>query len=242
MNKRYTHKEVLDRFGNSSNELTTIATKYNSTKITDPECVQYCHYYDRHLNHLRAKPVKVLEIGVKDGDSLKMWKDYFPQGEICGLEYNPEPLKDFAEDRVRVYIGDQTDTSLLEKIAEEVGPFDLIIDDASHVVEHQQISFEYLFKNSLKPGGLYIVEDLGTSYWKAWGGGLKKPTNTIEYLKSLIDNINFRFYKGGRTQYVGIPEDSEVDASYYDRNVVGLSFYKGCCIVEKGDNPLEVER
>tara|TARA_R110002020_G_scaffold78506_2_gene197407 strand:- start:3810 stop:4535 length:726 start_codon:yes stop_codon:yes gene_type:complete len=241
MNKRYTHQEVLEKFGNSENELVQIATKYNSTKITDPECVQYCHFYDRHLSHLRDKAVKILEIGVKDGDSLKMWKDYFRQGEVCGLEFNPEPLKGFSEDRVKVYIGDQTDLSLLEKISEESGPFDIILDDASHVVDHQIISFEYLFKNSLKEGGLYIVEDLGTSYWPKWGGALRKPTTAIEYLKSLVDNINFRFHKGDRTQYVGIPEDSKIDASYYDRNVVGLSFYKGCCIVEKGDNPLKVE-
>jgi len=173
---------------------------------------------------------------------LNMWKDYFPMGHIYGLEYNADPLREFKAERVKVFIGDQTDLNLLQRVCEEAGPFDVIIDDASHIVEHQIISFEYLFKNGLRDGGLYIIEDLGTSYWPKWGGGLKKPTTAIEYLKDLIDGVNFRFHKGGRQEYVGIPDDSEVNASYFDRNVIGLSFYKGTCVVEKGDNPLSVDR
>ena len=242
MNKRYTHQEVLKKFGNSENELIQIATRYNSTKITDPECVQYCHFYDRHLSHLRTQAPKILEIGVKHGDSLNMWKDYFPMGHIYGLEYNEAPLRDFEAERVKIYIGDQTDLDLLQKICEEVGRFDVIIDDASHVVEHQITSFEYLFQHGLKDNGLYIIEDLGSSYWPKWGGGLKKPSTAIEYLKDLVDSLNFRFHKGGRQEYVGIPENNEVNPSYFDRNVVGLSFYKGTCVVEKGDNPLTVDR
>lgn len=239
MNKRYTRAEVLEKFGNVDNDLVKIATKYNSTKITDPECIQYCEFYDRHFRHLRDKPMKILEIGVKEGDSLLMWKDYFHKGEIFGLEYNPEPLIDFSHEKIRVYIGDQTDLHLLSQITEEAGPFDIIIDDASHVVSHQQASFDFLFPKALKSGGLYVMEDLCTSYWEKWGGGLRRPESTIEFLKDMVDGLNYRFFKGGRKQYVGIPEPKKVQASYLDKNVVGLSFYKNCCVIEKGTNPLE---
>ena len=239
LNKRWNREEVISQFSQSDNELVKIATQYPSTKITDPEICHYCELYDFHFNKLKNKKLKILEIGVKDGDSLLIWKEYFKNSLIFGLEYNPEPLKDYSHDKIEVFIGDQSDVEVLKHITESAGPFDIIIDDASHIMTHQQISFNYLFPQALKDTGTYVIEDLGTSYWKDWGGGLLEPGATIEFLKSLIDGVNYRFHKGNRKQYVGIPSADKVDSTYLDEHITGLSFYKGICFIQKGTNPKE---
>ena len=240
LNKRWNREEVSSRFRDSNNALVKIASRFNSTKITDPECCHYCDAYVQHFERIRTEPMHILEIGVKEGDSLLIWKEYFPNSLIFGLEYNPIPLKGFSHEGIHVFIGDQSDVAILEKVSEEAGPFDIIIDDASHVMEHQQISFNHLFQHSLKDNGIYVIEDLGCSYWPDWGGGLRKPTATIEFLKNFIDGINYRFHRGGRTQYVGIPDANEIQSTYFDEHITGLSFYKGMCFIQKGYNPRDV--
>jgi len=237
LNRWHTPEEVKLYFSNSINDLERIASHTHSSKVYDPECARYCEWYAKHFNERRNQRLRILEIGVKNGDSLLMWKEYFPNSKIFGLEYNPEPLVDFNHEDIEVFIGDQSDVELLERIAKEAGPFDIIIDDASHVMEHHQISFNYLFVNALnKDGGVYVIEDLGTSYWAQYGGGLLRETATIEVMKNLVDNINYRFYKGDRKEYVGIPPHDKTDATYFDLNVEGISFYKGMCFIQKGNN------
>jgi hypothetical protein len=241
LNKRWTQQEAIEKFGNSENNLHRIAVQFNSTKITDPECSHYCEFYVQHFKDRKDENLKILEIGVKEGDSLLMWKEYFPNSNIVGLELNPEPLKNFRHDRVKIYFGDQADTSLLKEVCQNEGPFDIIIDDASHINEHHQISFEYLFEKGLSNNGIYVIEDLGTSYWSPWGGALKKKDATIEFMKDLVDNINFRFHKGNRDDYVGIPPADDLSLSYFDLNITGISFHKGMCFVQKGPNPADIE-
>tara|TARA_R100000657_G_C4659908_1_gene103724 strand:- start:462 stop:1193 length:732 start_codon:yes stop_codon:yes gene_type:complete len=241
LNKRWTREEAVEKFGDSENELHHIALQTSSTKITDPECSHYCDFYAQYFKDRKNDNLKILEIGVKEGDSLLMWKEYFPNSSIVGLEINPEPLKSFSHDRIKLYFGDQTDTSLLQEICKNEGPFDIIIDDASHVNEHHQVSFAHLFENGLANNGIYVIEDLGTSYWSPWGGGLKKKDSTIEFMKELVDSVNFRFHKGERDHYVGIPKLSENDLTYFDLNVTGVSFHKGMCFVQKGVNPVDIE-
>lgn len=241
LNKRWTREEAAERFGDSENELHRIALQFNSTKITDPECSHYCDFYVQHFKDRKNDNLKILEIGVKEGDSLLMWKEYFPNSNIVGLELNPEPLKNFSHDRVKIYFGDQTNRELLEEICQNEGPFDIIIDDASHINEHHQISFTYLFEKGLSADGIYVIEDLGTSYWSPWGGGLNKKDATIEFMKNLVDSVNFRFHKGERDAYVGIPKINESDLTYFDLNITGISFHKGMCFVQKGINPVDIE-
>ena len=240
LNRWRTQEEVLELYKDSNNPLVKIAIKYNTSKITDPETCHYCSFYDNHFRHIKNRKLKILEIGVKNGDSLLMWKEYFKNSLIFGLEYNPDPLLEFDHDRIKIFIGDQSDLSVLGHVTAEAGPFDIIIDDASHMMDHQQISFDYLFKNSLKDDGIYVIEDLATSYWEKWGGGLGADGSTIEFLKKLVDGVNYRFHKGNRTEYVGIPDGDTVDSSYFDEHIVGVSFYKALCFIHKGDNPKEI--
>jgi len=132
----------------------------------------YTGNYERHLGHLRDKPVRLLELGVYHGGSLLMWNAYFDQGRIVGVDRSPNPLKTLPE-RVRFYQGSQDDDALLDRIAAENAPegFDIVIDDAAHIGTLARASFRNLFDKHLKSGGIYVVEDWGTGYWSTWPDG-----------------------------------------------------------------------
>ncbi|MDQ6867049.1 MAG: class I SAM-dependent methyltransferase [Pseudomonadota bacterium] len=103
-----------------------------------------------------------MEIGVLHGQSIAMWAEYFKHGRIVGLDINPD-TKQYESDRVRIEIADQSNTTDLARIAATHGPFDLIVDDGSHIWNHQILTLRTLFP-FVKAGGYYILEDIDTSY------------------------------------------------------------------------------
>ena len=88
---------------------------------------------------------------------------FFRHGTVIGVDINPS-TKQLAEARISIEIADQSKAQDLARLA-QLGPFDLILDDGSHIWAHQILTFEYLFE-ALAPGGLYVLEDLDTSYGK----------------------------------------------------------------------------
>ena len=118
--------------------------------------------YEKYFKNLREKKLNILEIGVDKGDSLRLWKEYFFNSNICGIDIDK---KDFIIEDVKIYQGNQNDKMLLDKIAQKHGKFDIIIDDGSHVSKHIINSFNYLFDH-LSKNGIYIVEDLQTRFSK----------------------------------------------------------------------------
>ena len=237
MNNWYTQKDVNKLFANSDNDLIKLALTSNSSKLFDPECSHYLDVYNDKFTKLRDRPINILEIGVKDGDSLRLWKQYFhPESKIYGVELNPEPLKNFSQDNTKLFFGSQTDIKFLNKITEEIGKVDIIIDDAGHTANQLITSFNFLFEYGLNDGGTYVMEDLGTSYWHKWSGGINQHGTAINFMKDKVDGLNFRFWKGGRDDYIGKPEISKVDATFQDLNIKSIMFCKALCFIDKGKN------
>jgi hypothetical protein len=170
--------------------LDSLAKKYGTDKSSDVH--NYCVKYEKYLPFNRYQDMNILEIGILDGKSLLTWKDYYYKAKIVGIDINPD-CKQFQnkENDISVEIGSQGNNVFLNDIMREYGPFDMILDDGSHMNEHVIFSFEHLFQ-SLKSGGVYIVEDVSTSYWSWYGGGLNNPMSMMEYFKKLADDINFR--------------------------------------------------
>ena len=143
--------------------------------------------YEKYFEKLRNKKLNILEIGVDKGDSLRLWKEYFINSKICGIDIDK---KDFVIQDVEIIQGDQNDKILLDELAKKYGKFDIIIDDGSHVSKHIINSFNLLFDH-LSQDGLYIVEDLQTSYIPRYGGSrlnlIKKNSSIV--LEML--NINY---------------------------------------------------
>lgn len=152
-------------------------------------CHNYLHKYERYFHFPRDACLNILEIGVFDGASLRMWASYYPNARIIGVDIN-ENCKQYQEGRVSVEIGSQVDSDFLARIVKDYGNFDLIIDDGSHHNSHMIFSFCHLFP-FIKKGGHYVVEDVSTSYWEPYGGGFEKEGSVIEFFKKLVHDVNF---------------------------------------------------
>jgi SAM-dependent methyltransferase len=173
-----------------STNLDTIAKNFGTDKSS--EIHNYCDKYSRYIPFNRYDNLNILEIGVLDGKSLLTWRDYFYRSKVIGIDIEPTSKQyENLSNQIYIEVGSQADDIFLNDVIREHGPFDMILDDGSHMNSHVIFSFEHLFQ-SVKSGGLYIVEDCATSYWEHWEGGFRKETTMIEYFKRLVDDINFR--------------------------------------------------
>lgn len=192
--------EVRDRIGDT--DLERLFCEYSGPRLN--KWLQYLPVYDRYLRPFRAgfpvsggqaRPVRMLEIGVFGGGSLKLWRSYFgAEATIFGIDINPECAQYNGLDG-QVRIGSQADPDFLRQVVEEMGGVDIVLDDGSHVMEHIRASFEVLFP-LLSTGGLYMVEDLHSAYWSSYGGGLKHRNSFIEDIKCMIDDMHHWYHHG----------------------------------------------
>lgn len=133
-------------------ELTCLALKNNTDKATHG----YCPHYERFIGELRLLPITMLEIGVADGSSLRMWRDWMPKAKIYGFDVSDYHCQ--KEKRITVIKGDQGEQHDLEELVKEIGGFHFVVDDGSHDSEDQKVSFTYLWPRLLR-GGWYVIED-----------------------------------------------------------------------------------
>lgn len=182
---------------------------------------QYLEVYERYFAPYRNKNCRVLEIGVQNGGSLQLYQKYFSFAEkIVGVDIDPK-CKRVESGNIYVEIGSQVDRNFLEDVSAAHGPFDIVIDDGSHVFEHQIASFETLFPN-ISPTAVYIVEDTHTSYLPDFGGGVGKQESFIEYGKFVLDQVNSPFF-----EY----EDSKT--AWLAEHLYSVSFYDSMVVFEK---------
>lgn len=187
--------------------------------------LKWLHYFDiyeRHFSAFRDREITFLEIGVFHGGSLQMWKNFFgPKARIIGVDINPQ-CKAFEEDQITIEIGSQEDRTFLKVLAAKYGPFDIVLDDGGHTMSQQIITMEELYPN-VKQDGLYVCEDLHTSYWRDWGGGFRQPWTFIEHAKRLIDDIH--------AWHSHDPESFQ--PTPFTRSAYGLHFYDSILVIEK---------
>ena len=155
-------------------------------------CVKWTNYfpiYDQLFSRFQNQEITFVEIGVKSGGSLHMWRSFFgPKARIIGIDLNPKAKK-FERDGFEIFIGDQADPEFWAKTLDAIGPIDILLDDGGHRFEQQIITTECLLPQ-IKDNGLLVIEDTHTSYMPSFGG----PTefSTIAYAKSFIDALHRR--------------------------------------------------
>jgi hypothetical protein len=191
---------------------------------TDKAGHGYLDVYELYLgpDRLDERIKNVLEIGVHLGASVKMWKEYFPYAEIHGIDNVPQK-KEYEEDRIHIHIGSQEDSAFLTEIGKKISPLNIVIDDGGHMMSQQIKSFFELFP-FVESGGLYIIEDLHTSYHSEFKGS--SVITTVEYLKQMIDDVNMHGYNYGNLKRAILP-------SYYEQSISSIHFHKSLCIIEK---------
>jgi hypothetical protein len=184
--------------------------------------LHFLKIYDDYFKNFKNKKINILEIGVHEGKSLMIWKDYFPKANIIGIDlksYN------FNINRIFTFQGDQTDINFLLGLSRKFKKFDIIIDDGSHVCSHIIKTFGALF-DFLKEDGLYICEDLQTSYWPRYGGSrinLNKKNTSLSFFKTLVDSGNYESYD--RPFY---------KKSKFDGKIKFVHFFQNLVIIKKG--------
>lgn len=183
--------------------------------------IHYFDIYDRHFCRFRNKEITILEIGVSQGGSLQMWKSYFGnKAKIYGIDVDPR-CKAFEEENIQIFIGSQSDRNFLRKVKEQIPPIDILIDDGGHTMKQQIVSFEELF-NHVKEDGVYLCEDLHSSYWLEFGGGHKRSGTFIEYSKNFIDFLHAYHSK-----------QKSLQVNSFTKTVDSVHYYDSIIVVEK---------
>ena len=206
--------------------LKTISKKYKTTK----KMMGYIDIYEKYLAEYKNKIITIFEIGVEDGESLRMFSDYFKKAKLIGLDI---VKKDYKIKNTKIFCGDQSDNQILSNIVSKYKKFDIIIDDGSHVNSDIRNSFNYLFPK-LKYGGIYIIEDLQTSYNPHWGGdgtNFNNKKTTMNFIRSLADKMHYQdidnpFYKkhkfDGKIGYIHIYRNIAIikkEKKFYESNI-----------------------
>jgi len=163
---------------------------FNKSPIKSIKHTTYFSVYDDLFNKFKDKKVVFVEVGVFQGGSLFMWREYFgKQARIIGIDINPGAKK-WEKDGFEIFIGSQSDSKFWEIFFNTIGEVDIILDDGGHTFEQQIITAESVLHN-IKDGGMLVVEDTHTSYMVDYGGA--SNVSFISYAKNMIDGINYRY-------------------------------------------------
>lgn len=207
------------------NKMQLIGEKYKTDKITHHK---YHEIYPTYIEKFYEKSGGIIEIGLepKTGKaSLQMWLELFPNMHIYGLDRG---TPDESTERYTILQCDQSNPDQLDNCVQKIKhPIYFINDDGSHLPEHQLLTFNKLFP-LLEAGGVYIVEDIETSYWTKHGlygyetrYGKGHPKSIIEIFKQAIDGVNMEFSKS---------TDGQVQ---HQKEIASISFAKNCTVVIK---------
>ena len=150
----------------------------------------FTKYYDKIFSHLRNDNIKFMEIGIFNGKSIAMWADYFANGTIYGVDINLKTFNNYSDtlkkdgafnsktltyiipaklknestrfiprNDIKIIECDTFSETFANMVHNDLGEFDVILDDGNHTAKYQYHNFDLLF-DSLKPGGIYVIEDI----------------------------------------------------------------------------------
>ncbi len=179
------------------NRLTEIANQYNTDKGTNVVCDNgfkghgFTEFYYDHIKHLNNPTI--LEMGIWKGASTKMFNEYINREcEIYCIDIDPKRDVSNLGDNVHFYVVDQGNEEQLKNFVKEIGDvkFDIILDDGSHQIYHQMLTYSILRK-LLKKDGMYIMEDLHTSFSEFSSYNYGEETTTLDFFAKFVPYHRF---------------------------------------------------
>jgi 23S rRNA U2552 (ribose-2'-O)-methylase RlmE/FtsJ len=187
-----------------------------------PGIFKWTHYFDiyeRHFSKFLGKTVHVMEVGIYSGGSLRMWRSYFGRNcSVYGVDIE-EACKAYADGSTRIFIGDQQDRDFWERVKAEVPPLDILIDDGGHRAEQQIATLEAMLPH-LRPGGVYLCEDLH---------GELNEFNA--YVQALTSNLHAFRWPPGASLLAS-------RATSFQNTISGVHFYPYVTVIEKSIKPV----
>jgi len=179
-------KKFLDINNNSKLFKSFKKANYRSLKYTN-----YFHIYDELFKNFIDEEIVFVEVGVSNGGSLFMWRDFFgPKARIIGIDFNPTAKK-WEQNGFEIFIGNQADPNFWKEFYLNVGEIDILVDDGGHTNDQQIQTLSHSYKN-IKKGGLIVVEDTHSSYIKEFGN--PSPYSFINFSYNIVEKINQKFF------------------------------------------------
>lgn len=233
MNIKYYYNDITNMDANTSNDFYQYGLESGTDKISHHG---YHFIYPKYISQYKNIPdAAMIEIGIERKCSLQLWKKYFPSAFIYGIDIN---ISDEGE-QYKIFKADQSDITQLNNVNNEMErPVFFVIDDGSHIPEHQIVTFNVFFEKLL-PGGTYIIEDIETSYWTKEGlygyntnYGYRDSKTIVAFFKLLVDDVNSEFLtnenKGIQTSLV-----SDKISDFNRKNISTITFAHNCIIITK---------
>ena len=211
-----------------------------STWKTIPGGHKWHHYFEIYESVFRTmgdRPIRMLEIGVNRGGSSKLWKRSLPNGSIyVGIDINPEcKAHEDVDQNVFIRIGDQSDAEFLSDVADEFGPFDLILDDGSHVCSHMIASFRHLFLPHLRSPGIYMAEDTHSNFWPNFRD---QRYSFLDFSKDLVDLMHAHYFDNASETCFRKSHENRVEATNVPKlaaSIKDVRFFDSIVVIHKND-------
>ena len=209
--------------------LDEIGLKFGTDKASSHH--NYLNFYDSFFGPLRQESLTLLEIGVFQGASLYTWREYFPNAKIIGVDIQLT-CKRLESEQIKIELADQSNLEHLAQLAAKHGPFDIIVEDGSHMWEHQITTLRALFP-FVKNGGYYVVEDLQTNFGalRAQYQGVASES-CVEFLKRWTD-----LYVADDLIEIKAIEDPFLRT--YGRSIDFINFHRRACVIRKRYPPTD---
>ncbi|WP_339051225.1 class I SAM-dependent methyltransferase [Rickettsiella endosymbiont of Xylota segnis] len=199
---------------------------YQHEQNVSDKWVNYFDIYDECFNRHIGNNANVLEIGVQNGGFLQILSKYLKNATLYGVDIDPRVLNLNLESNIHIYNFDITDKHTLKQQFKNI-EFNIIIDDGSHICSDIIQTFK-LFFSKLKPGGVFLIEDLHTSYWQSHGGSYLGADSAIEFFKKFADLLNFYHIKEQHFQ-----KNLSSDDRYIFQWLRSIYFYDSVVVIHK---------
>ena len=184
---------------------------YESVPYLSIKYDSYFPVYEALLQRYVDCKVTIVEVGVFNGGSLFMWRKFFgPKARIIGIDLNPD-AREWEKDGFEIYIGDQSSETFWTELFQKVGKVDVLIDDGGHTNRQQIVTSHYAIQN-INDGGVLIVEDVHTNYFREFGNPSRY--SFVKFAQRIVDGVNSRAYSLHRTY------------AQYSSRVYSVSFFE----------------
>ena len=196
----------------------------------------YFPIYEKYFSKFRQKTPRMLEIGVQNGGSARLFRDWLGAGtHVTGVDIDPACADKAIPGEIDIEIGDQANPEFLKALAGKYGQWDIILDDGGHTNNQIITSFQTLF-TQLKDGGIYLIEDTH-AHW--WGGGYRdhpKGMSVVSLVADLFDNMHRWTGNSSLFQHWHTPPEvrgEAIPAPYLTRHVSAVHLFDSVIVIEK---------